>query len=245
MSQIALTHPRAVAPTAARKPTTKAEQVAGGLRQIHENLIAPRLRVADAIKGNWASLAREIATSKLVRRDWFLLAGTVGDARRAQARSDLATLPSREVLQPLHEFAAMTFEAPPNRAQTRLLVGLMLDSYPNARPHAPETYFEALAHELDASGYAPVAIACALREIVRKKAFVPAIAEVLEACEAEASKLRFHANALANGLKARMWLEEASAVCAAYEAGERYTPPAKTSPEPWKEGGPIPFAADA
>lgn len=242
MTQLVPTRPSAVA--ASPEVSSKAEQVAKNIRRIHDSLIGPRLRIGEVCKGNWASLAREIAASAPVRRDWFLLTGAAGDARRADVRRDLATIPARDVLQPLHDFAERTCSAPPNRAQVRLLVGLLIDAFPNARAHARETYFETLAFELEVGGYAPVAVACALRKLSHEMEFLPSLAEVLKAAEAEASAQRYHAQALANGLTARRWLEEAADACAAYEAGERTPAPPKPEAQPWKPGDPIPFSDD-
>lgn len=243
MTQVVVTHPRSVAqaPEAVRSPASKAEKVAITLRRINERLIAPRLQIRETVSGEVGTRARAIAGSSPPNRKDLLKDDVWAEQRRGWIKGDLAIIPSLDTLRPLLDFAEQAFNQPADRAQNRLLIGLMVDAYPNARPHSPETYFEALAHEIGESGYAPVVVACALRGIVREKTFAPSIAEVLGACEMEAMHQGFDARSLATEVKAREWLDEAAPIIAAYEAGERFAPPPPQPSGPWKEGDAIPF----
>ncbi len=70
-----------------------------------------------------------------------------------------------------------------NPAQNRLIVGVLIDSFPNARPHDPETYLEALVAELAAGEYPAMAVAKACNMLVRSSKFVPSVAEVVQTVE--------------------------------------------------------------
>ncbi len=65
----------------------------------------------------------------------------------------------------------------------RLIVGLMVGSFPNVRPYSPETYLEALVEALDQTGLPPASVAKACNEITRTRSFAPSVAEVIEMAE--------------------------------------------------------------
>lgn len=97
----------------------------------------------------------------------------------------------------------------------RLAVGLMINSFPNARPHSPESYQEALVDQLEATGLGPAPIAKACNDLVRKSTFVPTAAEVVAAANDAQSALRIFVieverfRAIADWVPAaRSWLED-------------------------------------
>lgn len=67
--------------------------------------------------------------------------------------------------------------------QVRTLIGIMLDAFPNARPHSPETWMEAVVHELSISGFAVMHVAKACNMLTRSERFAPSVAEVVARCE--------------------------------------------------------------
>jgi len=60
-------------------------------------------------------------------------------------------------------------------------VALLLGAFPNAGPHAPETYTPLLIEEIVAADPDAIRLEAAMRRLRREKTFVPTIAEVLKA----------------------------------------------------------------
>ena len=74
-------------------------------------------------------------------------------------------------------------------AQVRVIIGLMVDAFPNARPHSPEAYVETLVHELSHQGVATAAIAKGCNAVTLTSKFLPAASEVLEKVKTSAGVL--------------------------------------------------------
>lgn len=113
----------------------------------------------------------------------------VGSENRRQVGAVLNECPSVEDITGLGQMIeAALQETPRDRTLLRSALSVMIDAFPNARPHSPEAYVESLVHEVLVDGYSVAAVAKAASEIRRSKTFAPAIAEVIEACkEAQAS----------------------------------------------------------
>lgn len=105
------------------------------------------------------------------------------------------------------------FEASPNPSQSRLLIGLMVDRYPQ-KPHAPESYVAGLRDLADGGGYTAPMVARACDVVAKTAKFLPAPAEFLEELE-RATWPGIAAKELERGLKLRM---EAESVLAEAES---------------------------
>lgn len=81
------------------------------------------------------------------------------------------------------------FEQGFHEAQVRVIIGLMVDAFPNARPHSPEAYVETLVHELSHQGVTTAAIAKGCNAITLSAKFLPGASEVLEKVKASAGVL--------------------------------------------------------
>lgn len=66
--------------------------------------------------------------------------------------------------------------------QVRSVVSLMVDAFPNARPHAPEVYFEVLVDQVVSGQFSVGEVARAYQAILTKSKFPPSAAEFVEAC---------------------------------------------------------------
>ncbi len=109
---------------------------------------------------------------------------TVGERDRSVERwqAVLDALPPMERLESVYRDYVKALTDPPAPDMARIVVGLMIDAFPNARPHQPETYFETLLHELGNSTYSPQFVAVGCAELVRSNTFLPTVAEVLSSC---------------------------------------------------------------
>lgn len=71
----------------------------------------------------------------------------------------------------------------PNSRMNRVLAGLMVGSFPNARPYSPDTYLEALIDALEQSGLLVAVVAKACNQVTTTCKFPPTVSEVVEAAE--------------------------------------------------------------
>jgi hypothetical protein len=93
--------------------------------------------------------------------------------------------------------------APPDRAQTTAMIGMMLDAFPNGRPANFAAYADSLVHDLLDLKFSPAAVAIACRSIRRTSKFMPSVAEMVEAAEAAKGRLSL-AIGLANNIAIAM-----------------------------------------
>lgn len=101
--------------------------------------------------------------------------------------------------------------APP---ANRLIIATMVASFPNVRPHSPETYLEALFEALEHTGLPPAAIAKTCNIICTTSTFAPTVAEVLAKAKDVQTGLSFgvkqidlYIEVIAWAKKVRGWLE--------------------------------------
>lgn len=124
--------------------------------------------------------------------------------------------------------AALTME--PNREDIRPIVAVMLNAFPNARPHSPEGYYEALVSDIVGEGYSAVVAADGCQKIRRNSTFCPVIAEVLQCCASSRLSL---AQAVKTARRGLDLLNEARAVVAiGIIAPEIWIPPVANSRGP-------------
>lgn len=129
---------------------------------------------------------------------------------RDKAAATLGELPApHELQEALHALAELE-ASQPDRRKTELLVAVMVDGYPNARPHSPEAYVESLVHEAAVERFPAGVVAQACRELARTKPFPPSVAEFLEACRT-AEAIRGSRSMLERAMATRAAFEDALA----------------------------------
>jgi hypothetical protein len=199
-------------------PRSKAATVAQGLRRINEGLLRP-VQAFEDLNGFAGGLWRRIAYTTDRRHAFSLIAdepelASIVDHDAARARAVallLERMPAMEALLAVGRGLRGIELQDRDEAQTRLLVALMIDSFPAGRPHDPVSYFENAVFEVDALRLPPVAVAMGTREIVRTKSFMPSIAELLEACRSKAAELKSASKLVDRAIAARRDLEAAAA----------------------------------
>jgi hypothetical protein len=70
----------------------------------------------------------------------------------------------------------------------RTQVGLLVGSYPSARPPDPAIYVDAMIYEVLAGDYGDAVVALACQQVRRTIKFLPAVAEVIAAADAIAAR---------------------------------------------------------
>ncbi len=98
--------------------------------------------------------------------------------------------------------------------QARVLVALMVDAFPNARPHAPESYLETMTYEVGAAQLGAAAVAAATREIVTTATFLPTVAELLKVAADKQFTLTFVVGKVREARDLRLRLESTLAAAA-------------------------------
>lgn len=184
------------APTAG--PPSRVQQVAAGLARSAEDFEAPYDRVRGSLRDMRAVLKSGVSHY-----------GTISSRREAHLWREHA--PPLSHLQRLAAEAQRLSSATPNVAVTQLLLGMMLDAFPNAGREAREGYFATLVHELVSDGYGPSVVAVACRHLRRSAKFLPTVSEVLAQCT-EAQEHLASAKRIIEAALART--EEADAVLA-------------------------------
>ena len=74
-------------------------------------------------------------------------------------------------------------EGVPDRNASRALIGLLLDSFPAGRPPDFNRYADAILHDVVDLGFSPQILARACQTVRRTSRFLPAVAEVIAACD--------------------------------------------------------------
>ncbi|ASE39122.1 hypothetical protein [Brevundimonas vesicularis] len=182
MTDIAITDPRR-AVGAASKPTRQ-QTVARSLKAIHDTHLSI-----------WTDYADMLATFEDARRDDHWQGGFLQlpihrhfqPENEVQRENAIRYLSEHVERQPdltkagaILDRVEAAFEQGFHEAQVRVIIGLMVDAFPNARPHSPEAYVETLIHELSHQGATTAAIAKGCNAITLTAKFLPAASEVLE-----------------------------------------------------------------
>lgn len=157
--------PRPAAPVAV---PTRSDQAAVALSKSEANLEAPVARAIDLR----AEFNRYPAAPML----------RVPVTDHHQAARFLEIAPPRELLEEARDHTAPLAAMEANPAATAVLLGLLLESFPNAGKEARQTYFATLAHEVNRDGFSPPVVAVAARKLRRTARFLPTVSEVIEAC---------------------------------------------------------------
>lgn len=124
-----------------------------------------------------------IATARLASASYQTLLFS-HHARRVSLSEEaeiLSRVPPAAMFEKLARDLREVMAEPAHDQRNRILIGLMVDAFPNGRPERLGTYQDALAFDLLDTGAPPTVVAQALRQVRRGRVFLPAISEVLEA----------------------------------------------------------------
>jgi hypothetical protein len=223
---------------AARHPSTDARAIAVALRQIQATLREP-FDDHSALTQECPGWFRNIHEHRSVQPP---RSRPERDHVVAEIRASIEATPPRgrlfELAGTLGQAAGGAFD----RDKARMVVALMADSFPNARPHIPEAYFEILVHELSVSGFSPHVIAEAAARVVRTAKFLPAVAEVLERCAGVKEEAEGAARRLSGAVEAiNRWERQLTALAAMVDLPEEAPRYDFRSRKQWQEGDHVPF----
>lgn len=112
--------------------------------------------------------------------------------RRGDASAVLAEIPPGQALETYRTGVARLLQGPPDRNDTRAMIGLMLAAFPATRAPDPDAYADSLLHYALDARHPPTVVALACRNVVLGRHFAPSVAEFLSACTEAADKLRTH-----------------------------------------------------
>jgi hypothetical protein len=204
-------------PQAPSAAAAKARKVAETLRKAHDVLLEPQRR--------WAQLDQDFPgwfKAHCAGRDMrftaeHLAAGEYHRAARARAGEYLEAVPTSGLLSRVGGIFATAVEMHIDAVQSRLLLGLMIDGFPNARPHDPATYLETAVHEVTVRRYSPSAVAAARQDIMASCKFLPTVSEVLSVCEEAQKSLETYRKLLEQAVDTRHQIEDAITGASAME----------------------------
>lgn len=109
----------------------------------------------------------------------LLRSGRGSESHRARAIIAV-TAPTPEIRALQAELKSFA-DAAPNPNQSRLLISLLVDRYPNQRAHEPRMYLAGLIHQVEQGRYTPPMVAWACDAVLLTSKFLPSPAEFGEA----------------------------------------------------------------
>lgn len=231
---------RSIVPTSPRRQT-KAEQVAKSLTHIRENLLPPFSALQAVTRGvPSADSQGERVVAMFLRPSTIRQPTTDADREMMLTRVEQPLLSQPETdfvraeLDKVETAATAAFDL----RQTRFMIGLMIDAFPNARPHDPGSYLETVIDMVRGEEPSPAVVAKACDDIKRSCKFPPAASEVLEkVVEAKRALASFIAIAgrflaMADHVSVQMdWLKQVP-LFDETSGEDRLRPPAEPSRDP-------------
>lgn len=208
--------PPAPRPTFSEAKAAKVRETLKRIRATHLALFAQWT----TLQGEQRQAARELLAQGLSMPNFLAPQVRVPDqpATEEDREQELRYLAAADRCQPdrlaliaHRDKAAEARSAKYNPAQTRIIVGLMVNSFPNARPHSPESYLEAVIDQLEAAGLSPTAAAQGCEAVKVSSHFLPSIAEVVEACRKADAELGNMVAAIETYLSGLVWVAAATA----------------------------------
>ena len=195
MSAVALPHP------------ARAGFVSKTLARVEANLLSTVKLARQVQSERWW-----MASAELIREAGQVTAERLADrpSYREWIEARLAALPEVGRLEELDAQIAPGL-VPCDTDQARVLVALMVDAFPNARPHAPESYLETMVYEAGSAQFGAAAVAAATREIVTTATFLPTVAELLKVAADKQFTLTFAVGKVREARDLRLRLEPALA----------------------------------
>lgn len=194
----------------------RALAIAKGLRQLRAELLEPTAQY-------WALYKRYPEWFQTTLFKWpdadepFRLMrppenAEIRDLMLENYREKLGTLPPAEndVIALLCRLRDQS-QAPFDAKTARMIVGFLTGSYPNARPHDPITYTEAIIDAVRGDNVSPGALAQACDEIKRNEKFLPTVSEIMGAISMQRLRRgdRFFEGLMEGTINARCYLEDA------------------------------------
>jgi len=131
------------------------------------------------------------------------------DNVRRQVVAKLDEFPSTKTLADMRRALTEALEAPPHPKQAEILIVLMVDAFPNAKPGNGQVYVETLIAKAVATGHSPAIVAGAADAIITTNTFLPVPAEFLKACDDKARALRCGILAIDHAEQRRRTLQDA------------------------------------
>lgn len=225
---------RALAPVAANQ--SEAEKKAHQIAEIDRLCVAPVRRAREAWFGTKSDSFSIALAARNARWDAAAFVANNPPERCAKQReyleANLAQIVSREQAEQVLTTMKAACSAKPSRNQSGVIIGRLIDSFPNARPHSAVTYRENLVHLCEVDGYSPAVVALACDAIMRDPSneFLPAPAVFLAACKKQHDELRtVHRHAWMT-LEGRVALETSLAEMTAAETGNHPALPMPLDP---------------
>lgn len=142
-------------------------------------------------------------------------------SQREHWQTSLAKIMPRREAEAVVRTMQAAWKGEPSRNRSGIIIGRLIDSFPNARPHSPATYRENLVHLCEVDGYSAAVVALACDRIMRDPAheFLPAPAAFIAACKQEFDDLQSTHRHAYMTLEGRNCLETALAELDAAEVG--------------------------
>lgn len=107
------------------------------------------------------------------------------EACRHAALRQRESLLSRDACQEMAGSLQQGLRTPPTREVATMVVGQLLAAYPTSKIANPEAFFDTLVFDLLDEGFPDIVMAAACQQLRRSSKFMPAIAEVIEACRSK------------------------------------------------------------
>lgn len=176
----------------------KAQQVRESLQNVRARLLKPFIEW-DRIRGSFNEPGMPAAWQAARYADFLSFGWPRTDHPETEEHRELlvasvdrilAGFPSLDDLQAVAALMRTALDTKPNDGVTRMCVGLMVDGFPNARPHSPEAYLETIIDLVQGESFPPAAVGKACHDIIRTATFAPAPAEVLEKASEARDRLR-------------------------------------------------------
>lgn len=213
-------------------PVITSKGVAGSLALLRQTYLEPIKALPELLEANRSWLDRSTYLSDKtiwdLRPNRHIPFGQTEaepeDAPAQRLRDWLDRGPPPAVVEATAKITRDLLGEAPNKTKNRMLLSVMIDSFPNARPHSPEVYFEVLADQILEEGFPPVAVAAGCNQIVRSQTFLPPTAEVITIIAKENSKLQGHLYRVRKVEDARFHV---TSLLAEYDGGAR----------PWENRG--------
>jgi hypothetical protein len=111
-----------------------------------------------------------------------------GPWTKAQALAAMA--PPPQDVEACGKTLSDALDTPTDPAMSRQVVGMLLDAFPAGRPANLTAYADSILHDVTQLAFSPAAVIMGCQTIRRTSKFLPAVAEVIEACETARKDLR-------------------------------------------------------
>lgn len=185
---------------AARPQSSRQQTAANLLKRIRDNHLSIRSDYQALLAAFMEGQDELSRKNPERRRAVFLrpLAFTIYQPRTEEEREEgiahlnglAAQQPDIRVAQSLLTRVTAAVDQDLDASEARLAVALMIDAYPNARPHSPEAYIASIMDAICELGAPTVAVSMACHDLKTETTFLPALGEVVQRVKDSAESLR-------------------------------------------------------